>query len=68
MNEEITSKIDSKIIKKIESKRKVKLILYEDSHRKVRCLNKNENVLEIQGQLKDIKEVLEYLIKKLCKN
>jgi hypothetical protein len=34
----------------------------------VKCLSENENVVEIKGQLKYIKEVLEYLIKKLCKD
>ena len=68
MNQEISSEINFKLIKKIESKRPVKIIVYEDSYKKVKCLSENENVVEIKGQLKYIKEVLEYLIKKLCKD
>ena len=68
MNQEISSEINFKLIKKIESKRPVKIIVYENSYKKVKCLNENENVVEIKGQLKYIKEVLEYLIKKLCKD
>ena len=49
MNEEISSKIDKKLIKKLELKKKVKVIVYEDSYRKVRCLSRNENVVEIRG-------------------
>ena len=33
----------------MEAKRKVKVILYEDSYRKVRCLGRNENVVELKG-------------------
>jgi hypothetical protein len=52
----------------METKRKVKVILYEDSYRKVRCLSRNENVVELKGKLKEIKEILEYMFKKLCKS
>lgn len=49
INEEITQKINYKFIRKMEAKRKVKVILYEDSYRKVRCLGRNENVVELKG-------------------
>ena len=49
MNQEISSEIDLKLIKKIESKRPVKIMVYEDSHKKVKCLSENENVVEIKG-------------------
>lgn len=67
-NEEITELVDKKMIKKIEKKNNLKLIVYEDSYRKVRCLNRNENVIEFKGKLIDVKEGIQRMIKKLCKN
>ena len=68
LSDQINELINKKMVIKQADKHGVHMIQFYNSYRKVKCLGKNENVVELRGRMRDVKEGVEYLIRKLCED
>ena len=68
LSDQINELINKKMVIKQADKHGVHMIQFYNSYRKVKCLGKNENVVELRGKIRDVKEGVEYLIRKLCED